>query len=224
MSFPYTPVPSNNPATVTLPSDGDLASALSVDSPFGDLADKVAHAQWPESDNTKKYPLASRGLSRIQRCVCSTSQTAGVNDWAPQNGFNCSIMAQVTLAGTAVIYQPLDLPDGSVLTSVIVYLIATGGHGGLPGTMPTARLFKMNATTGVLTQVGITTGDPSNLAAYEAYHFISIGGGINETIDNTQYKYVVAVTGEAGGGSIAGLQYWACQTASTVTSQDPGAS
>src|SRR6185369_16296566 len=111
-------------------------------------------------DNTKTYPLASRTVTRIQRGVATSSETAGVADWSVQNGFDGALFLQATLATTAVLYQPLDLPDGSTLTTILVFLKASGGHGGLPATMPTARLYKVDPTTLTLTQLGITTGDP----------------------------------------------------------------
>lgn len=45
MSHTYTPDDTNNPADITLPDDGDDASAESVNSPLEDLADKVAYSQ-----------------------------------------------------------------------------------------------------------------------------------------------------------------------------------
>jgi len=225
MSTTYSGNSANNPASITIPSDGDSKPVSSVNAAFEGLMDKIVHTQLPASDAAESYPLASRSLARVQRGVATSSQTAGVSDWCVQNGFNCAIFLQVTLAAGAVLYQPLDLPDGCTLTSVLVWLAAApGSHGGLPVTMPSARLYKCDPTTGTLTQIGITTGDPSNLAAYEAVHFISIGGGINEVIDNGVYRYVVGINGESGGGSIAGLEYIATTCVFTTTKMDPGAS
>jgi hypothetical protein len=224
MSTPYSGNAANNPTSITIPSDGDDKPAVSVNASLEGLMDKIAHTQLPATDDTESYPLATRTVSRVMRGVATSSETAGVSDWAVQNGINGAIFLQATLAGTAVLYQPLDLPDGCTLSSVLVWLDGSGGHGGLPGTMPTARLFKADPTTLTVTQIGITTGDPSNLAAYEAIHFISIGGGIGEVIDNSIYRYVVGITGEAGANSIAGLRYVATKCACIVGKQDPGAS
>jgi hypothetical protein len=158
------------------------------------------------------------------RGVAASSQTAGVNDWAVQNGFNCAIFLQVTLAGTAVLYQPLDLPDGCTLSQVAIWLKGAGGHSFTPATMPTVRLYKCDPTTGTLTQIGITTNDGSTLSFYEAVHFVTVGGGVFEVIDNQQYRYVVGITGEAGANSIAGLEYIGTVCSITVTHLDPGGS
>lgn len=224
MSEVYTPVPSNNPASVTIPEDGDDKPVASILVAVEGIADKVAHANWPEQDDTKTYPLKSRSFGRVMRGVATPSVTAGAPDWAVQNGFNCAIFKQVTLSSTAVLYQPLDLPDGCTLTQVAVFLLGLPGHGSLPAVMPAIRLYKLNYSTGALTQIGITTNDPSNLAGYEVYHSVTVGGGVNELIDNTTYRYVVGIVGESGANSIAGLSYVVTQCALTVTHQDPGAS
>lgn len=220
----YTADPSNNPSVFDLPDDGDVKPVSSINPTLEALADKAAHAVWPETNNTKTYPLASRSIGRVMRGVGVASVTGGAPDWAVQNGFNGAIFLQVTLSTTAVVYQPLDLPDGCTLTAVIVWLQGSAGHDGIPAQLPRVRLYKLNITTGALTQIGITTTDPSNLAAYETYHFVSIGGGISEVIDNSTYRYVVGIVGESGAHSQAGLEYVGTSCSMTVTKQDPGAS
>src|SRR6266567_4015931 len=45
MSYSYSGDPSNNPGSITLPSDGDAESASTVQIPFEALADSVAWTQ-----------------------------------------------------------------------------------------------------------------------------------------------------------------------------------
>jgi hypothetical protein len=215
----------NNPASITIPADGEDKPAASVNTALEGLMDKVVHTQLPATSTSGTYPLASRALGRIMRGVATSSETAGVADWSVQNGVNGAIFLQATLATTAVVYQPLDLPDGCTLTDVYVWLAGGGGHAFPPANKPTLRLFRLDPTTLTVTQIGITTTDPSSTVVdYEAIHFFNVGGGVSEVIDNANYKYVAGITGEAGANSLVGLRYVAAKCFFVVTKQDPGAS
>lgn len=229
MSFVYTPVPGNNPANITLPSDGDLASALSVDSPLGDLADKVAHANWPETDNTKSYPLISQTIFRAQPYNVFVNQTDGNgNVITPKWAYELGVWIQSVVTVTnEYIDQVLDVPHNATLSNVYVNISGTTGartHAGLP-TMPTFRVFRMPVTTGVFQTMSNLITDPTAvLATYNAAHQITIPINANAVIDKSSYRYIVRIIGESGANSVASaLQYLGCSTEFVTTSMDKGA-
>ena len=218
MPHTYTPVPSNNPATITLPDDGDAESAASVNTPFGSLADKVAHANWPETDATKKYPLSLRTITR----TCPGSfMVDDFTKWLGSSPFtNC------TVATKQDAYIPVPLPNGSTWTSAFAGFVGAAGHaafpGGKPATMPVMRAVKFNPNTGALTVIASVTDPSASAAVYEAAHSLTIVG-MTEVIDTNTFNYFIKIETEGGANGIAGDQVYGGQIIYTVTEQDPGA-
>jgi hypothetical protein len=114
--------------------------------------------------------------------------------------------------------QCLVMPDGCTLASVTVYhnRVDTGV---MPANRVQMSVWKINITTGTVTQLGVTTVDPTaSLAAYEAHHGFSIST-IGEVIDNETCIYYVLVDGESGANASPTVWYGSRVTI-TVTSQD----
>ncbi len=218
MSETYTPNPANNPSAYTAPVDGDLKPVASVRVMLEGLADKAAHLDWPESDATKKYPLASRLLTRTVRAAFVPSVPA---NWTSLLGG-----AMVQTGGTPTVsggFQILDLPDGAVLSELRIYIDPIGGHGALPATMPKVQVFRWVPATGVSTSLVSQTDPSASVVAYEALHVITATLGTTETIDNVNNVYAVVFDSEGGANSLNGLQVEGSRAVYTVTSQDPGA-
>lgn len=120
-----------------------------------------------------------------------------------QKGAITNAQTDVTRVGSYVTvdvgengFQVLDLPHGSTLTAVKVYLLRN-----TTGTLPTTRVRmsvvrkKMADNTGT-TLVNLYQDPTSVLTDYEAYHGFE-KTGLSEVIDNNQYLYYVTLTGEA---------------------------
>jgi hypothetical protein len=225
MSSVYTPNAANNPLTVTIPSDGDLASAASVNSPLADLADKAAHMNQPEQDATKSYPLILQSIFRVvatEPSVTDVNSTAYIQPkWGHELG--AGYFVQIDVATAASFDHNIDVPDGCFLQSIFINLQGLPGvHGALPSTMPKVRLVRRAVATGVNTTVaGDTSDGAANVAAYEAVH--QIGLACNITIDRTQYLYYLRIFGESGANSFVGLAYTGATAQYQVTKMDKGA-
>jgi hypothetical protein len=210
----YTADPTNNPTTYELPDDGDLKPVSSVNPTLEGLADAVAHANWPEADATKKYPLASRSIVRVQGRLPVVDAAASWTYVKNPGAFDC----QVNTA--AELYHELDLPDGANLTMVQCWVKGAPLDAGLPATMPTINIFKIDITANSTTNVGSGTDASPSLAAYQGFH--AVLATVGTIIDKTKYRYIAVFTSEAGAGANAGLRYFGCRCFITVTSQDPG--
>lgn len=225
MPTPYTPDPSHNPATINVPSDGDDADGALFDGPYEDLADRTAHSQWPETDNTKRYPLASRTITRWHRNPPVARSRSGVLDWdlIEASGEVAPIQVNITDADSALIYF-LDLPDGSTVTNVQVQVKGAGGHGAFPiggFHLPVLSFVEFDPVTETTNVVAAASDPSANATAYQASHAIPVG--FSQVIDNANKIYYMVLYGEYGTGAIAGLVSFGAFTQYTVDNMDPGA-
>lgn len=222
MSHTYTPDPDHNPTTTTLPDDGDDEDAASVNTPLEDVADKAAYTQ-------KHYPLdTTYTVDRVQTNlvypVTADNAAPATQQWFLNPG-SAWTQTDVTVAIGASIYQELDLPDGCVLQNVFVRLKGETAvpHSALPAQLPQARVFKVNAVTGVSTALSALTTDPAaTQPIYDGAHEIPIFS-IGATVDRTSFRYLVKITGESGANAQAGLQLLATLVQFQVTKLDKGA-
>lgn len=213
----YVPNPANNPTSFTMAVDGDDKPTASVRVAMEGIADKVANAQWPGTDATKKYPLLSRTLTRSKAVFIGLVAA----DWTISN---TGALTNVNTGGQAVI--PLDLPDGAVLDGFQIWIDPSNGHaGGGPATAPICELKRIALSTGTVSVLA-NPSDPTiatSLAAYEARHSFGITTGQNETIDVATYRYCLVFTPERGANNLAGTVLDGATVKVIVTAQDPGA-
>lgn len=211
----YTPVPSNIATAYDLPDDGDNKPVSSVNPTLEGLADGVAHCNWPEQDTTKKYPLASRDLGRMQRSA----------RWQPNWLPTGSQFEQQTPPTNQFIDYILEVPDGSTLIGLLIGVKGGSGHGALPGpgnkiAFGLSRLDGETSTN--VSLVSLQDDSSPNVAAFEIFHLenVTVAG---EVINNTRYLYTVQIVGEVGANAQPGGRIYGVQAIFTTTSQDPGA-
>lgn len=109
------------------------------------------------------------------------------------------------------------IPNGATLTSVTAY--HNPANASPPaGTKTSLQVFKIDITTGIATQIGTTTVDPTTGASYGDYHGFSVSG-LSEVIDRTKNNYYAIFNGESGSGS-ADSEWYGCQCTFVVTDQD----
>lgn len=118
--------------------------------------------------------------------------------------------AITTVDTVATLYWMIAPPNGSTVTAMFVWLKGAGGHGGLPGTMPTLQAFKV-AHDGTVTVLQSVTDSAASTIAYEAAHTMN-AGSLSEVVDNTLYRYGVFLSSEtdAGGNKLAGATFMSC--------------
>ncbi len=218
MSSVYTPNAANNPASITIPSDGDPKAAASVNVALEGLADKVSHANWPETNIAKQYPLANRSISRV--CV-GAPMVDDFTKWLGTSPFlNCLVATKQDL------YFPVQLPNGSTWVEAHAIFLGAAGHaafpGGAPATMPVMRAVRFNPLTATIGVIASHTDASASAAVFQAIHALSIVG-MAEVVDTTTYNYFIKIETEGGAGGIAGDQVYGAQVVYSVSEQDPGA-
>ncbi len=218
MSSVYTPDPSNNPASITLFDDGEDKPIATVNVALEGIADKVAHANWPETSNAKKYPLATRSITRM--CM-GAPMVDDFTKWLGSSPFlNCLVVTKQD------IYFPVQLPDGATWVQAFAYFLGAAGHAafpaGKPATMPVMRAVRFDPSTGTLGVIASVTDPSASVAVYEAIHALTIVG-MAEVVDATAKNYFIKVETEGGLLGLAGDQIYGVQVVYSVSEQDPGA-
>lgn len=98
------------------------------------------------------------------------------------------------------VVQVLDVPHGSLLTSVTVWI--TGGtHSSLPSNMPTVSVQRVVLASASSTAIGSAGDTSANTTVYDARHGIVVPISPNETIDLVDNLYVIDFTAESGSNS-----------------------
>jgi hypothetical protein len=129
--------------------------------------------------------------------VTRTIADAPVDTTTPAN---VALLGELMMNAGDVIYQPLRLPHGAVVSNVTVTLVGTT-HANLPMNLPSFIVYQV-AAGGASTSLG-SAGDPSvTNAAYEVAHPIPMTpSGGTFTVDLTQYTYWLRFTAESGTNS-----------------------
>jgi hypothetical protein len=142
----------------------------------------------------------ARSVTRASRMSVAIPVTA-TSQWTLSLGGRA---AQSGGTGTSRVHVDLDVATGDTLSGVRVYLQGGGGHVGLPATMPNARLWYDDITTGTQNILGVLTSDSSgSVGTYEGVHYIEISG-VSEVVSANR-RYFVDVSGESGANAITGL-------------------
>lgn len=221
MSSVYTPDDTNNPADYTMPDDGDNEDVASVRVSLEGLADKIAYTQ-------KNYPLDTTfSTFRVQPYnltpVGADNEVPISLQWFSNNGL--WLQGDISFTVGLSIDCPLELPNGSVLTGVTVYLNGKflTGHTNLPANMPQIRVFKHAIATGAITALSALTTDSSGFVVdYDAPHAV-VASVASEVISTDIYRYSVRVVGEHGTDSVPGLNILGIGASYSVTALDKGA-
>lgn len=121
---------------------------------------------------------------------------------------------------------PLDaVIDGATLTAVRVRVTGTttAGFVSLPTTLPTVKVYKVDGSTGVMTQIGSTATDASaNVGDFNGAHNVEVTG-LSEVIDQSGGKRLfIKITGASGNYVADEFQIISIRAAFTVTALTPG--
>ena len=109
---------------------------------------------------------------------------------------------------TDQLMQPLSAGHGEIVTEVRIWVV--GAETTRPAAPLSFEILVVNLSTGATTTtLGPFTDAAANGGAagqYGGVHAIS-SGAISITVDRTQYRYLVVVSGESGSGSTSGALY-----------------
>lgn len=100
----------------------------------------------------------------------------------------------------------LDVPAGSTITSITWYIDPAGGHGALPGTLPSLLVRELNPADGTSTNI-VTMADTSpDVGTYEAAH--TIASGVLAYATTAGRIVVASMLGEKGANEVAGGRFY----------------
>jgi len=164
------------------------------------------------------YPvLGSRTVYRTQNVAAHDASTAG---WIWSTPYYSQ-----HIDNTVVSFPISELVDGSTLTEVRVTVMGqtTAGFVSLPTTMPKLKVYKVDGTTGAVTQLGSTATDASGtVGAFNGVHHITVSG-LSQGIDqSSSTRIFVTVLGGDGNFVADELSIIGIRAAFTCTLLTPG--
>lgn len=109
-----------------------------------------------------------------------------------------------TVSPTVGLWLPT--PAAGKITQVRATLKSVSGHSGLPASLPTITLFRIDELTGSPVEIGTETDDSANLTEYEAAHEVIMVIDPGEEL-SAQRSYMLKIEGESGADAAANLLY-----------------
>jgi len=207
-------------ASVTVPDDGDVRNAASVETAFQALANRT---KWLTDQRTSDNATLATGLGIMNAAIdaiealtpgIATSLTRAVSipgaaivntntRWA----LNASgDWEQTGILSSGTLELPLaDFPKSGRISG-ISYRVAPGtGRGGLPGGMPVYKLLQYDAFTDTTTIISSVTDSSASVGAYEAAHTQAVTG-LTHNISATS-TYSLLIEGEWSTNAQIGLVF-----------------
>lgn len=229
MSTVYPFVPTQLPASVTLPQDlVDQRTAASVNVPFATIGNGVAYIDelitrtvvagimdmnprgsdviaptWdPTSAPTQFAPVQDNSANGVlaARCVYYTDYR-GLRFYDANAGSTSA--RHVMLALNPYLIHEADL------TRLTLTLDGQAGHVGLPASMPAMGIARWRPGTNVwdsLVGAGLTYDTAASTAAYEVAHTLVVTPDTNITIDLSTYVYYAVIKNESSTNALAQLR------------------
>lgn len=163
----------------------------------------------------------SRSITRVLQSTpaphCSTANTADWDSKSDGNWFHTRPLDPV-IGGPGVIYHPLNLPHGQLLTAISVYIQGAAAHAALPAIMPQIFIKKRNVVTDVVTTISNVSDPSATTALLQSHHAIS-ATGLTETVDNSTYYYFIELWSESGANALVGTKSARCTCTVSISSQ-----
>lgn len=229
MSTVYPFVPTQLPASVTLPQDlVDQRTAASVNVPFATIGNGVAYIDqlitrttvagvmdlsprgsdviaptWdPTSAPTQFAPVQDNSANGVlsPRCVYYTDYR-GLRFYDVNTG--SASARHVMLALNPYLLQDADL------TRITLILDGQAGHVGLPASMPAMGIARWQPETNVwdsLVGAGLTYDTSASTADYEVAHRLVVTPDTDITIDLTKCVYYAVIKNESSTNALAQLR------------------
>lgn len=164
------------------------------------------------------YGVSSRQITRVLglhvKALGNSPQLLGwevADNWADLSQSSTSSVQNL-------IFELDDIPHGSVLNEVALWVEGATGHTSVTSSisLPSITL-RIAAKTGVGTTGGSTSDGSATTSAYESGHDIRISG-LSLAIDRSINRYALSMTPETGANSVAGLSIYAVEVVYTITS------
>ena len=196
MSEIYTPSKATFVDQVTVPQDGvDNPTVGSILTSVEAIADNAAFNHDKAFYGIEGYVPVPLGMP-LENTSARWSFSATLGAWYQDDD---------TDAGE--LWWPVPTPIKGRITEILAEIDGDAGPGGanhtaggVPGTLPTITLYRVEYSDAGLTQIGTATDAPADAAAYDALHTFGPTGLTEDIIAGR--SYLVKITGEAGAGKL----------------------
>lgn len=219
MSTVYPFVPTQLPASVTLPQDlVDQRTAASVNDPMTAIGNGVAYLE--QQITCYRRSGCGRPVGAVRSGAIAKTfdlKTVRLDSWETKlfTQYGNSIRCPTPDAGNLAIHLLYDITDlivdGATITRVTLDLIGnTGAHAALPGMMPALGVARYSATADSwqsLLAAGMQDDTSASVAEYEAAHEIRLTPDQNATAATNLYSYFAILCPEGGANAQDNLQF-----------------
>lgn len=192
----------------TVPDDGDGGNVASVNGAFQSLTNRT---QWLNDNKLNLSGGTMTGGLLAPSFTASGTQTStrlqsyfgliGIDgtNWIWGGSLSVGGIPQQKVLGAPVNLPLSNMIDGATMTGVTVRINQLSAHSGLPASMPTFTLFRVDdAAQATVASVIDSSG---TVGAYNVAHNIALTGLTETALESKQY--MIVFTGEAGANAIA---------------------
>lgn len=229
MSTVYPFVPTQLPASVTLPQDlVDQRTAASVNNPMTAIGNGVAYldevitVQRRMACNQPVGQPEGGAIAKTINLKASSLEPIVEINWEAYGSYIRAGVPEVTDIGHHLLYRANELVvDGATFARLSAWVIGGPAHGALPAMMPAIGMVRYNPATDawdalLSTTAGMSTDASSTVGQYEAYHEIRLNADQNNTIDLSTYEYYIVVCPEGGANAQEGLSFRSFSSSNTA--------
>lgn len=185
-------------STLTLTLDGQISGGISTQ-----RGGRIAVPSAPRFVNGSDSPTA-----RTRTVLVPLMPRVSVSTVVPDHVYSAGKAAIVSYAAAGGVFK-VPLPShrmhhGVALTTATLYWRCGLTHGGVPVSQPTATIYRANVNGTSMTSVGSATSAASTAVGYYNNGLVQpLPITVTETIDITQFHYLLGWTEESGTNHIA---------------------
>lgn len=214
MSTTYTPVSNNNPTSITIPADTDVAYAASVNVAFEALADKIRYVQAGNVGGAaiaRMIPLDGIQLFNQPDFIGNVQGSAIVYCYTASFP---RVLSRLNVAGNDGWNLLLRMPHQAEIGSIVVLTMGVAGTNNNPTGKASYRLYRYDGSTQTKTALSSATADAHTYGGggnwLTTYISTTITPTTTTVVNNALYTYALEVTNPYNSGA-GDSQMWMAQ-------------